>query len=113
MPFPQQPWHQRWLMWLDRALARVAATATLLVVPLALLLCLQWPLRDWFHAYSREANDLAQLLFGIYVSVGITYASRSGTHLTPDVLAQHYPARIRVWVFKAVLACIVLLWSLF
>ncbi len=101
------------LLGLDRALSRVTAATTVLVVPLALLLCAQWPLRDWIHAYSREANDLAQLLFGIYVSVGITAATRSGSHLTPDLLARRYPARVRVWIGKAVSACIVVPWVLF
>ena len=101
------------LLGLDQALSRVVSVATVLVVPLAFLLCVQWPLRDWFHAWSREANDLAQLLFGIYVSVGITAATRSGAHLTPDVLARRYPARIRVWMGKAVSVCIVVPWVLF
>ena len=44
---------------LDRGLSRVTSAAAVLVVPLALLLCAQWPLREGLHAYSREANDLA------------------------------------------------------
>src|SRR4051812_19126398 len=96
------PWHLRCLYRLDYGVGRLTAAAAILVIPLALLLCLQWPLRDWIHAYSREANDMAQLLFGIYVSVGITYSSRTHMHLTPDVLARHYPARVRVWLIKAV-----------
>ncbi len=83
------------------------------MIPLALLLCVQWPLRDWIHAYSREANDLAQVLFGIYVSVAITYATRVRVHLTPEVLAQRYPARFRSQLFRYTSLCIVVPWSLF
>jgi TRAP-type C4-dicarboxylate transport system permease small subunit len=80
----------------------VTSAAAVLVVPLALLLCAQWPLRDWLHAYSRKANDLVQLVFGIYVSVGITAATRAHFHLTPDVVARRYPARVRRWIGQAV-----------
>jgi hypothetical protein len=45
-----------------------------LVVPLALLLFAQWPLRDGVQAYSRQANDAAQILFAVYAAVAITAA---------------------------------------
>lgn len=91
----------------------MTSAAAILAIPLALLLCLQWPLRDWFHAYSREANDLAQLLFGIYVGIGITYATRARSHLTPDVLAQRYPARVRARLIRLASICVVVPWTLF
>ncbi|MGZ3158510.1 MAG: TRAP transporter small permease subunit [Burkholderiaceae bacterium] len=102
-----------WLRQLDRLLQRVTSAAAMLAIPLALLLCAQWPLRDWFHAFSREANDLAQLLFGLYVSIGITYATRSQLHLTPNVLAQHYSPQIRAWFLRLVSVCIVIPWAAF
>ncbi len=101
------------LGWLDGVLERVTSGVAILVLPLALLLFAQWPLRDWLHAWSREANDLAQLLFGLYVSVGITKATRAHTHLTPDVVAQRYPPRLRAWLLKAVSICVVLPWTIF
>lgn len=52
-----------------------------------LALALQWPLRDGLGRYSREANDLGQCLFALYVAVGVTAASRAGAHL-----AAHSPA---------------------
>lgn len=54
---------------------------SVLVIPLASLLFLQWPLREWVQAYSREANDLGQVLFAIYVAVAVLAASRAGAHL--------------------------------
>lgn len=45
--------------YLDRILAAVMAGATWLVLPIALLLSLQWPLRDLLRACSREANNMA------------------------------------------------------
>lgn len=96
---------------LDQLLRRTTQAAALLVLPLAVLLCVQWPLRDVVHAYSREANDTAQLLFGIYVSVALTAASRSQAHLTPEVLAQRYPARLRQWLLRGVRAALVLPWT--
>ena len=101
------------IFWLDHVLTRVTSAAVILVIPLALLLFAQWPLRDLFHIYSREANDLAQLLFGIYVSIGITYATRSQSHLTPDVLAKRYPSQLRAWLSRLASICIVIPWAIF
>ncbi len=98
---------------LDRAVARLTAACAFLVIPLALLLCAQWPLRDWLHAYSREANDWAQLLFGVYVSVAIIRATRDGTHLTPDVLARRYSPALRARLAWWANLLVLLPWSLY
>jgi len=75
---------------LDRTLGCLIAAASVLVLPVSLLLFLQWPLREWLQAYSREANDLAQVLFALYVSVAITAATRNspgtGSHATSAAL---------------------------
>lgn len=42
---------------------RLFFLASLLAVPLALLLFAQWPLREVVQAYWRQANDWAQNLF--------------------------------------------------
>ncbi len=47
---------------LDRAVGAAIGTGRWLVIPVSLLLFLQWPLRDLAHAYSIEVNDLAQWL---------------------------------------------------
>ena len=96
-----------------RAAASAVAAALLLVLPLSLLLCLQWPLREIVHAWSREANDLAQILFALYVSLAITYASREGTHLAADSWARRYPARPRRILARAAAVCVAIPWSLF
>ncbi len=85
----------------------VTRVAQVLVLPLSLLLFLQWPLRDWVQAYSRQVNDLAQILFALYVAVAITAATRAHTHLASDALAQHYlpvtRARLARWAALVVL----------
>lgn len=86
---------------------RLFAIAALLVLPLALMLFAQWPLRELVRAYSREANDLAQIIFALYMGVAVTAASRAGTHLAAGHgvdpgAAIHKPRRWRVW---ALLAC--------
>jgi TRAP-type C4-dicarboxylate transport system permease small subunit len=103
----------RGLQLLDRSLAAATAAASVLVLPLTLLLCAQWPLRDGLHAYSAQANDLAQLLFGVYVSVAMVYASRMHAHLTPDLLAHRYAPRLRQRLLQWATACIVVPWTLF
>ena len=98
---------------LDRAIDAAVRAAAFLVLPVSLLLFLQWPLRDLVRGYSREANDLAQILFALYVSVAITEATRRGAHLAADAFAQRYSPRLRERL-KRVAACAVLIpWSLF
>ena len=75
---------------LDRALAAAISAASWLVLPVSLLLFLQWPLREGVQAYSRDANDLAQILFALYVAVAITAATRDGTHLAADTYSRRY-----------------------
>lgn len=92
----------------QRALLAVA----LLALPLALLLAAQWPLRELVQAYSRQANDFAQILFALYVAVAVTVASTTGSHLS----AAHAGRQHRRWRAWALLACVgpwalFMLWS--
>lgn len=80
---------------LERALDRVLGWGMWLVLPVSLLLFLQWPLRDVVRAYSREANDLAQWLFALYIALAVTETTRKGGHIAADALAQHYSAATR------------------
>lgn len=80
----------RLLRHLDRCIDAALRAALYLVLPVSLLLFLQWPLREIVGAYSREANDLAQILFALYVSVAVTAATRERSHLAADALARRY-----------------------
>ena len=64
---------------------RLRTLASLLVIPLAILLFAQWPLREWVQAYTRQANDMAQLIFAVYVALAVYAASRNGTHISLEV----------------------------
>ncbi|HUR89215.1 MAG TPA: C4-dicarboxylate ABC transporter substrate-binding protein [Ramlibacter sp.] len=90
---------------------RPLLAASALVLPLTMLLFAQWPLRDVVQAGSRQANDLAQVIFAIYMAVAITAAGIEGLHLAarhaPD--EHERPVRWRVW---AVFACTAP-WALF
>lgn len=98
---------------IDRQIANVLAGVRWLALPVTLLLFLQWPLREIIKSYSREANDLGQWLFAIFVAASVVAATRAHAHLTSDALAQSYSAatRARVAVFGLVLA--LLPWSVF
>src|SRR5689334_9976493 len=85
----------RWLEGVDRALGRLIEAGRWLVLPVALILFLQWPLRDFVRAYSREANDLGQWIFALYVSLAMTFATRERTHLAVDAIAHGYSQRLR------------------
>ena len=100
-------------MRLDQAVGALCACGLVLVVPLSLLLFLQWPLRDVMHGYSREANDLAQCLFALYVSLAITYATRGRSHLAADALARRYSPATRARLHRFASATILLPWSMF
>jgi TRAP-type mannitol/chloroaromatic compound transport system permease small subunit len=98
---------------LDRLIASLVAAAKWLALPLIALLFLQWPLRDLFRSYAREANDLGQVAFALFVAVSITAATRAGTHLAADLLAQRYSARTRQRLNRAGAAIGLLPWALF
>ena len=80
---------------LDRCVGAAVSGAAVLVLPLAILLFIQWPLREVVQAGSRQANDLAQVLFALYVAVAITAATRDDAHLASDMLAHRYPPQWR------------------
>lgn len=97
-------------------MGRLIAAASVLVLPLALLLFAQWPLRDWVQAYSRQANDAAQILFAVYAAVAITAASRSKSHLALVKHSTHAIKHIATWRTWALLVCVApwatfLLWT--
>ena len=98
---------------LDRLIGLVVAVAKWLALPLIVLLFLQWPLRDLFRGFSREANDLGQVAFALFVAVSVTAATRAGTHLAADLLARRYSARTRRRLKQMGAAAGLLPWALF
>src|ERR1700758_4003862 len=80
---------------LDRGIAALLRGLQWLILPVVLLLFLQWPLRDLVRSYSREANDLGQWIFALYVAASVTAATRARTHLAADVVARRYGPRLR------------------
>src|ERR1700736_3438575 len=100
-----------WLERADRALGALIALGRWLVLPVSLLLFLQWPLRDLVQAYSIEANDLAQWLFALYVSLALTYATRERAHLAADVVAYRFSDAARRRIGKAASLFCIVPWS--
>jgi TRAP-type mannitol/chloroaromatic compound transport system permease small subunit len=98
---------------LDRLIGTLVAAAKWLALPLVTLLFLQWPLRDLFHAYSREANDLGQVVFAFFVALSVTAATRAGTHLAADILARQYSLRTRRRLNQVGASVGLLPWALF
>ena len=97
----------------DRLLRVLVAIAQWLVLAIALLLLLQWPLRELAQRYSREANDLGQALFAIYVAVALSCASARDAHLATDVLAHRYSESTRRKLARAAIVVALIPWSLF
>jgi hypothetical protein len=94
---------------------RLVALASLLVLPLALLLFAQWPLRDWVQAHARLANDIGQIVFAVYAAVAVTAASVAGCHLRAHAAATS-GTQAAPWRAWAELACVApwavsMLWS--
>jgi TRAP-type mannitol/chloroaromatic compound transport system permease small subunit len=98
---------------LDRLIGQIVAAAKWVALPLIVLLFLQWPLRELLGSYSREANDLGQVAFALFVAVSVTAATRAGTHLAADLLARRYSARTRRRLDQAGSAIGLLPWALF
>lgn len=101
------------LRWIDNAIGFIISVAKWLVLPLAFLLFAQWPLREIVQQYSREANDLGQILFALYVAVALSCATRRNAHLATDVVAHRYPARVRTALLRVALAVTLVPWSLY
>jgi len=89
------------MRFLDQVVGFLLAAAKWLALPIVILLFLQWPLRSIVGLYSREANDLGQWLFAIYVAASIAAATRARTHLAADTVARHYSASTREWLTRA------------
>ena len=102
-----------WIGFLDRWTGRILGAAQWLALPLVVLLFLQWPLRDLIGAWSVEANDLAQILFALYVAASVTAATRAGTHLAADTFAQRYAPRTRDLLRRGVALIGLVPWALF
>src|SRR3954454_828431 len=102
-----------WWARLDRLIGRVLNAGAWLALPLIVLLFLQWPLRELLRSYSREANDLGQWIFALYVALSVTAATRAGTHLAADLLARVYTEGTRHRLHKAGAALALLPWALF
>jgi TRAP-type mannitol/chloroaromatic compound transport system permease small subunit len=98
---------------LNRAIGALVASAKWLALPLIVLLFLQWPLRDIVRGWSREANDLGQIAFALFVAVSVTAATRAHTHLAADLVAQRYSSRARAWLARAGAALGLLPWAVF
>lgn len=97
---------------LESVVDLILAAAKWLALPIVVLLFLQWPLRSILGMYSREANDLGQWLFALYVAVSITAATRAGTHLAADTVARNYSAARRDWLARAGALCGLIPWSI-
>src|ERR1043165_2227714 len=98
---------------LDRLVAAILAAGQWLLLPVVALLFLQWPLRDIVRAWSRDANDLGQWLFALYVAMAFTAATRAPTHLAADALARRYGQTTRAWIARLGDLLGLLPWALF
>jgi TRAP-type mannitol/chloroaromatic compound transport system permease small subunit len=81
--------------WLDSGIGRLITIIKWAALAVALLLFVQWPLREWIQAYSREANDIGQWLFALFVAASVTAATRSNRHIAADGLARGYSPGMR------------------
>ena len=100
------------MRFLEHFVDAVLAAAKWLVLPIVTLLFLQWPLRTILGLYSREANDLGQWLFALYVAASITAATRAKTHLAADIVAQNFSDATRQWLARAGALLGLLPWSI-
>jgi TRAP-type mannitol/chloroaromatic compound transport system permease small subunit len=100
------------MRFLDQLVSFVLAAVKWLALPIVTLLFLQWPLRSLLGLYSREANDLGQWLFAIYVAASVTAATRARAHLAADTIARNYSAAARQWLTRAGAIFALIPWSI-
>jgi len=98
---------------LDRLVAAILSGGRWLLLPIVLLLFLQWPLRDIVRAWSRDANDLGQWLFALYVAMAFTAATRAHAHLAADAIARRYSERTRTVLVRLGAVLGLTPWALF
>jgi TRAP-type mannitol/chloroaromatic compound transport system permease small subunit len=98
---------------LDRAVAAILAAGRWLVLPVCLLLFLQWPLREIVQGLHRGANDIAQVCFAFYVSLAVTEATRLRAHLAADAIARRYAEATRRLLARLTAIAVLVPWSLF
>ena len=98
---------------LDRLVAAILSAGSFLLLPVVALLFLQWPLRELFGGLSREANDLGQWLFALYVAMAFTAATRAGTHLAADAVARGYSDATRAMIARLGALLCLIPWALF
>jgi TRAP-type mannitol/chloroaromatic compound transport system permease small subunit len=97
----------------DRAVGAMVSLGRWLALPVVLLLFLQWPLRDAVRAWSREANDLGQCFFALFVAIAVTAATRARAHLAAEAFAARYPAAARGAIERLAGALVLIPWALF
>lgn len=94
-------------------LDRTTGLVAWLVLPLAVLLFAQWPLRDLIGAWSRQANDVAQWIFALYVAFAVRAATRAKAHMATSIdVVGPQPAWRKV-VDRFGEAVLVLPWAIF
>jgi TRAP-type mannitol/chloroaromatic compound transport system permease small subunit len=97
---------------LDRSIAALLRALRWLILPVVILLVLQWPLRDLVRSHSREANDLGQWMFALYVAASLTAATRARTHLASDALARRDRPAVRALIARCGAALGLVPWAL-
>lgn len=98
---------------MDRIIGAVLGLVRWAGLLVALLLFAQWPLREWLQAGSREANDLGQILFALFVAASVTAATRADRHIAADTLARGYQPRTRRLLARIGIVFGLLPWALF
>jgi len=98
---------------LDRLIGALLGAGAWLALPVVFLLFMQWPLRELVQRYSREANDLGQIFFALYVAMAVTRATRARAHLAVDVLASRYSHATRVALERVAAVAGAIPWAIF
>ncbi len=100
-------------MFVDGMINRLLGAIKWLALPVAALLFLQWPLRELIQAWSREANDLGQWLFALFVAASVVAATRAHAHLASDAMAHRLTDTTRTRFNMLALAVALVPWALF
>ena len=98
---------------LDAIVSWILKALKWIVLAVIALLFLQWPLRDLVQGWSREANDLGQWLFALYVAASITQAGRTGAHLQSQGLGLQLSPSAKLLLHRSGLVLGLIPWAAF
>ena len=90
---------------LDRTVGHLVAAASVLVLPVSLLLFCGGRYANGCRRIRVRPTIQHEVLFALYVSVAITAATRHNAFIAADAFARRYHDAVRYWLTRSSAQC--------